>query len=286
MTHRALLADPCACGPLVWSVQRAVSKMALLELSTPQFYLLSAVVSLPIYVPVLAFDPPSLSALPPALGLSALMAVTFGVTTEAIRRGPLERVSPITGLSPALTAVLALAVLDEHVGIVGVLGIGCATIAVALLGYRSEPATPGEAWLGLTLASLTLQGVGAFIAKVVVTPSGPSALLVTSASVQVIVGTLLLRRSNSPFPDLRPRLMRLTTLVLVLVAVATIGYLFALSQGPAAIIVPLVATSPALGGLLGAIVVKGAPRATSVRRDRAGASGNRPARHAGLNVSR
>ena len=50
--------------------------------------------------------------------------------------------------------------------------------------------------------------------------------------------------------------MRLTTLVLVLAAVATIGYLFALSQGPAAIIVPLVATSPALGGLLGAIFVK------------------------------
>lgn len=150
----------------------------------------------------------------------------------------------------------ALAVLDEHVGIVGVLGIACATIAVALLGYRSEPATAREAWLGLTLVSLTLQGVGAFVAKVVVTPSGPSALLVTSASVQVIVGAFLLRRSNASFPDLRPRLMRLTALILVLAAVATIGYLFALSQGPAAIIVPLVATSPALGGLLGAIVVK------------------------------
>jgi drug/metabolite transporter (DMT)-like permease len=241
---------------VVWSVQRAVSKMALIELSTPQFYLLSAVVSLPIYVPVLVFDPPPLSALPPALGLSALMAITFGVTMEAIRRGPVGRVSPVTGLSPALTAILALVVLDEHVGIEGVLGIASATIAVVLLGYRSEAATAGDAWLGLTLASLTLQGVGAFIAKVVVTPSGPSALLVTSASVQVIVGTILLRRFDAPFPDLRPRFMRLTTLVLVLAAVATIGYLFALSQGPAAIIVPLVATSPALGGLLGTIVVR------------------------------
>ena len=245
---------------VVWSVQRAVSKMALVELSTPQFYLLSAVVSLPIYLPVLAFDPPPLSALPPALGLSALMAVTFGVTTEAIRRGPVGRVSPITGLSPALTAILALAVLDEHVGIVGGLGIVCATIAVALLGYRpgnrSEPAKAGERWLGLTLASLALQGVGAFIAKVVVTPSGPSALLVASASVQVVVGAFLLRRSNAPFPSLRPGLIRLTTLVLVLAAVATIGYLFALSQGPAAIIVPLVATSPALGGLLGGMLLK------------------------------
>jgi hypothetical protein len=28
------------------------------------------------------------------------MAITFGITTEAIRRGPLGAVSPITGLSP------------------------------------------------------------------------------------------------------------------------------------------------------------------------------------------
>ena len=241
---------------IVWSVQRVVSKLALATLSTPQFYLLTAVVSLPIYLPVLAFDPPPLSAFPGALGLSALMAVTFGVTTEAIRRGPVGRVSPITGLSPALTALLALAVLGEHVGIEGALGIACATVAVALLGYRPERTEAKGGWLGLTLASLALQGVGAFLAKVVVTPSGPSALLVTSASVQVLVGAVLIRRSGAPFPDLRLRLMRWTVLVLVLAALATIGYLFALSLGPATIIVPLVATSPALGGLLGGIILK------------------------------
>jgi drug/metabolite transporter (DMT)-like permease len=36
------------------------------------------------------------------------MAITFGVTTEAIRRGPLGAVSPITALSPALTGALAI----------------------------------------------------------------------------------------------------------------------------------------------------------------------------------
>jgi hypothetical protein len=53
--------------------------------------------SLPIYQPTLAFDLPPASAFPPAIGLSAMMAVTFGVTTEAIRRGPIGRVSPIEG---------------------------------------------------------------------------------------------------------------------------------------------------------------------------------------------
>ena len=50
--------------------------------------------------------------------------------------------------------------------------------------------------------------------------------------------------------------MRMTMLILALAAVATIGYLFALSLGPAAIIVPLVATSPALGGVLGALLLQ------------------------------
>jgi uncharacterized membrane protein len=49
----------------------------------------------------------------------------------------------------------------------------------------------------------------------------------------------------------------LLTLVAYGVAgVATIGYLLALSAGPAAIIVPMVATSPALAGLLGIVALR------------------------------
>jgi O-acetylserine/cysteine efflux transporter len=242
---------------VVWSVQRAVSKAVLATLSTPQFYLLSAVVSLPLYLPSLVLDPPPLRAFPGALGLSAMMAVTFGVTTEAIRRGPVGRVSPITGLSPALTAILAFAVLGERPTPLRVIGIGLAVAAVALLGYRRRPnrVVGPSPWLALTLASLALQGVGAFLAKVVVTPSGPSALLVTSAAVQVVLGVAILRRARAPFPRMSGRLMRWTVFVLALAALATIGYLWALSRGPASVIVPLVAISPALGGLLGAIAL-------------------------------
>lgn len=240
---------------IVWSVQRVVSKMALGTVSTPQFYSLSAVIALPIYLPVLAFDPPPLSAFPGAIGVSVLMALTFWVTTEAIRLGPVGRVSPITGLSPALTAVLALTILGERVGLVGGFGIVVATAAVALLGYQRRRGVSKGAWEVLAIASLVLQGVGAFLTKVAVTPSGPSALLVSSASVQVIVGMFLLKRSGGSFPAIRTPLMRWTLLVLALAALATIGYLFALATGPAAIVVPLVATSPALGGLLGALIL-------------------------------
>ena len=241
---------------IVWSVQRAVSKAVLATLSTPQFYLLSALISLPFYVPILIADLPPVSALPGALGVSALMALTFGITTEAIRRGPVGRVSPLTGLSPALTAMLALTILGERISPAQGAGVVLAMAAIVLLGYRRTREPGPSGWLALALASFGLQGFGAFLAKIVVTPSGPSALLVTSAAVQVAVGAVLLRRSGAPFPDLRPRLMRWAALVLALAAIATIGYLWALSKGPATVVVPLVATSPALGGLLGAVVLK------------------------------
>ena len=48
----------------------------------------------------------------------------------------------------------------------------------------------------------------------------------------------------------------LVVATLVAAALATIGYLFALSIGPASVVVPLVATSPALGGLLGIVLLR------------------------------
>ncbi len=110
----------------VWAVQRLLSKVALATLGTRKFYLLSAAVSLVVYVPYLIWRPPAVQELLPALGLACLMAVTFGVTTEAIRRGPLGAVSPITALSPALTALLAIALLGERLTSAAYVGLALA----------------------------------------------------------------------------------------------------------------------------------------------------------------
>jgi hypothetical protein len=79
---------PTLFALVVWSAQRVLTKAVLQRLSTPQFYLLSANLSLPVYVPMLVLDPPQVSAFGPALGVAALMAVAFWTTTEALRRGP------------------------------------------------------------------------------------------------------------------------------------------------------------------------------------------------------
>jgi transporter family protein len=134
--------------------------------------------------------------------------------------------------------------------------VSLAVSAAVLLAYRPAAVDAIGGWLVLALASVGLQGVGAFIAKLVVTGSGPTDLLVTSALVQVVVGVVLARREPWDLRSTFEAKGLFVVATLVAAAVATIGYLMALSVGPASVIVPLVATSPALGGLLGILVLK------------------------------
>lgn len=248
---------PALFALFAWTVQRVLGKVALTTLGTGKFYLLSAAVSLLTYTPYLIIHPPVWSQLPPAFALACLMAITFGVTTEAIRRGPLGAVSPITGLSPALTALLAIALLSERLDWSATVGVALAPMGLFLLSWRSNGGAQADSrWLWLALLSLVLQGLGAFLAKVVVTPSGPSALLLMGAAVQVVVGLFLAPPRKWKRSDLRGRPAVFTIVGYVLGGVATIGYLLALASGPAAVVVPLVATSPALAGLLGVAVLK------------------------------
>ncbi len=240
---------------LTWSVQRVVTKAALVRWSTARFYRWNAIVSLLVYVPFALVVPPDRDALPAAFAMALYMAGAFWVATEATRRGPVGVVAPLTAASPAITVVLAMLVLGERPGALALGGVACAVAAAILLALRPAAAALGG-WLGFALASLTLQGVGAFLAKVVVTAGGPTALLVTSILVQLVVGLYIARAEPiDPVANLRGMSL-VVTLTLAAAALATIGYLSALSVGPASLVVPLVATSPALGGLLGIFALK------------------------------
>lgn len=239
-----------------WSIQRLLSKVALTTLGTRKFYLLSAVVSLLVYAPYLLVRPPAPAQLYPAFGLACLMAITFGVTTEAIRRGPLGAVSPVTALSPALTAALAVAFLGERLNWVAYVGVALAPVGIVLLSLNGRNGERQEGWVWLAILSLILQGIGAFIAKLVVTPAGPSALLLMGAAVQVAVGLFLAQPRTWSRADVSGRPAAFTIIAYAIGGIATIGYLLALARGPAAVVVPLVATSPALAGLLGVTILR------------------------------
>jgi uncharacterized membrane protein len=237
-----------------WSIQRVVTKAALVRWSTARFYRWNAIVSLAVYVPFALLVPPRPEALAGAFGLSLLMALTFWVTTEATRRGPVSVVAPLTATSPALTVLLAVVLLSERPDAIAITGVILAIAAALLLALRPGPAPLG-AWVALALTSVVLQGIGAFIAKVVVTEGGPTTLLVTSVLVQLAVGAYIARAEPVDARSQVRGMPLVITVTLAAAAVATVGYLTALSVGPASLVVPLVATSPALGGLLGIVVL-------------------------------
>ena len=238
-----------------WSVQRVVTKAALVRWSTARFYRWNAIVSLLVYVPFALVVPPDRGVLAPAFAMSLYMAGAFWVATEATRRGPVGVVAPLTAASPAITVALAMLFLGERPGGLALAGVACAVAAAILLALRPAAAAPGG-WLAFAFASLALQGVGAFLAKMVVTEGGPTTLLVTSVLVQLVVGGYIARAEPiDPRGSLRGMPL-VVTLTLAAAALATIGYLTALSAGPASLVVPLVAVSPALGGLLGILVLK------------------------------
>lgn len=239
----------------VWSAQRLVTKLALLTWSTARFYRWNAIVSVLVYLPFAIAVPPERSQLGGAFGLSLLMALTFWVTTEATRRGPLGAVAPLTAMSPALTAALAVALLGERPGPLNSVGIVAAVAAAVLLAARPT-STPLGPWIGLAVASLVLQGAGAFIAKIVVSGSGPTTLLVPSVLVQLAVGLIIARAEPLHLTEHLGGRPLVVTLTLAAAAVATVAYLAALATGPASVVVPLVATSPTVGGLLGIFVLK------------------------------
>ncbi len=239
-----------------------VTKAVLVRWSTARFYRLNAILSLLVYAPFAFVVPPEPSGLAGALGLSLLMALTFWITTEATRRGPIGVVAPLTALSPAITASLAVALLGEQLTPGAALGVIAALVASAMLAYQGAVVGTIGGWLALAVASLALQGVGAFLAKLVVTAAGPTDLLLTSALVQLAVGLIIARAEPVGVAELARGRGLVTAVVLVAAAIATIGYLSALSVGPASLIVPLVATSPVLGGLLGIVALRerAAPR--------------------------
>ncbi len=77
-----------------------------------------------------------------------------------------------------------------------------------------------------------------------------------SAAVQTVVGLALAPPWVWKPADLRGRPALYTVSGYVAAGIATIGYLLALASGPAAVVVPLVATSPAFAGLLGLLVLR------------------------------
>jgi drug/metabolite transporter (DMT)-like permease len=85
---------------------------------------------------------------------------------HAVRIGPPYLIFPIISLSPALTIALSFALLKERTGMLGMIGIVLAILALPLFDYRDvgEPAGYGL-WFLMALAVLVAWGAQAYVIK-------------------------------------------------------------------------------------------------------------------------
>lgn len=85
---------------------------------------------------------------------------------QAVRMGPAYLVFPLISLSPAVTVLLSLSLLNENTGRRGWVGIGLAMIAILLFSYQDPQGTAsGGLWLLLALLVFLAWGVQAYVIK-------------------------------------------------------------------------------------------------------------------------
>jgi drug/metabolite transporter (DMT)-like permease len=160
----------------------------------------------------------------------------------AVRSGPPYLIFPIISLSPALTIVLSLLLLRERTGKLGVLGIVLAIAALPLFDYRSDGEPTGYgSWFFMALAILAAWGLQAYFIKL-------ASRTMDAASIffYMMLGGVLLVPVALAMTDFSQPInygldgTGLAAVIQVLNAIGALTLVFALRDGKAIIVSPLV----------------------------------------------
>jgi drug/metabolite transporter (DMT)-like permease len=221
----------------------------------------------------------SLTMIPPALivwraGGKALQkdarSVTLGLAVgllgaggqlllfHAVRSGPTYLIFPIISLSPALTILLSLLFLRERTGWLGVLGILFAIASLPLFDYRSDGEPTGYGpWFVMALAILAAWGLQAYFIKL-------ASRTMDAASIffYMTLGGILLAPVALAMTDFSQPInyglggTGLAAIIQVLNAIGALTLVFALRDGKAIIVSPLVnAAAPLLTSVISLALV-------------------------------
>lgn len=215
-----------------------------------------------ILLPLIPFTPPPPVASWPYIAASlAIHMVYYLALGEAYRTGDLGQIYPIArGGAPLLTACLSTALLGEHLGPYGWLGVVLLALGVTALSLRGgrdlarfEGRAIGFALLtALSIAAYTVvDGTGARIAGAAL----PYIvwLIVTDAIMMLVFGLVRWRRT------LIDEFMRAWKAMLLGGAMATASYgiaIWAMTKAPIALVAALRETSVLFAALIGVVALR------------------------------
>ena len=185
---------------------------------------------------------------------------------ETLRRGPAYLVFPIVSLSPAVSVVLAVALLGESTTPRVWTGIVLALVAVPLLSYQpagSTPAARGRLWLVLSLAVCFAWGIQAYVLRFANQTMRSESIFfyMTATGLLLIPVALWMTDFRKPIPR-GPRLPLLTFAIQSLNSIGALTMVYAFRYGKAIVVSPLInAVAPAITVLLSLLLYRTVPNA-------------------------
>jgi drug/metabolite transporter (DMT)-like permease len=183
---------------------------------------------------------------------------------EALRRGPAYLVFPIVSLSPAISVVMAVALLGESTTPRVWTGIVLALIAVPLLSYQApggSPAARGRLWLGLALAVCLAWGIQAYVLRFAnqVMRSESIFTYMTVTALLLVPVALWMTDFRKPI-HWGPRGPWLAAAIQSLNSIGALTMVYAFRYGKAIVVSPLInAVAPAITVLLSLILYRTIP---------------------------
>jgi drug/metabolite transporter (DMT)-like permease len=235
-------------------------------LSGPVFVWLTDVGTTILLVPVgivaAVVDPPSWSDLTLAAGVSGILHVAYFLSLQAgYRVGDVSVVYPLArGTGPLLTVLLAVLLLGERPGLLGLAGAAAVVAGVVVIGFAGRRAVgargrAGALWgllVGVVIAAYTLWDAHA------VTALALSPVLVhagTNAVEALLLTPVAVHRRSAVRTVLRQH-WRDVIAVAVLSPLAYILVLFAMRLAPVSIVAPAREVSVVFVGLAGWLLFK------------------------------
>src|SRR5262245_22249615 len=182
---------------------------------------------------------------------------------ETLRRGPAYLVFPIVGLSPAVSVVLAVALLHETTTPKAWIGILLALVAVPLLSYQPPggSAVRGRLWLWLALAVCLAWGIQAYVLRFANETMRSEGIFfyMTATALLLVPVALLMTDFRKPIPR-GTRLPLLTAAIQSLNSIGALTMVYAFRYGKAIVVSPLInAVAPAITVLLSLVLYRTVP---------------------------
>lgn len=249
-----------------YGISMVAQKVALYDMPAPKMIFLSLIFWVPLYtiflIPFILNG--SIWSTAPLILVYALLAASFGqlgyyTYVEAAERGPVSIVGSVTAAYPIMVIAFAIFILGETkeitiLQLAGALLITASIIALSFFHGGEQKKMPlGRRYYFLCLVTVFIWGLWAIFTKLTLDSLDPFLFIGIYALIIPPVTLGYYRFKKIRVRDAVPKWSRPLKIAIASAIIGNIAFfaeIFAISQGPASIVFPLVAASPLVVVLL------------------------------------